>query len=202
MSKYEQRISEFAEGKQLVRLAQPLRDRADVACDACGSVQPRRLFALKDESSERYYFVGYNCLKQLMGLNVVRKRFCRESASAAWESEIAQRNDYIEDPSRVGLQSSDDSADSHPPPRCGIGIPVVFLISTKPLCPSRIRMATSGRGATRGGPERQYGSPGREMSKDTQPRWWSMTLGLLKHACETLGRIVPEERQRIRSMTR
>ena len=58
MSSYDERINQFAGGKQLVRMARPIRDRADALCDACGSAQPRILYVLQEQVSDRYYFVG------------------------------------------------------------------------------------------------------------------------------------------------
>lgn len=87
MSNYEQRLDEFAEGKRLVRLSKPIRDRADAKCDACGSIQPRTLYGQKDEETGRYYFVGDNCLKELVKRGAILRRFGRESGPAAYASE-------------------------------------------------------------------------------------------------------------------
>ncbi len=87
MSNYEQRLDEFAEGKRLVRLSKPVRDRADAKCDACGSIQPRTLYGQKDEDTGRYYFVGDNCLKELVKRGAILRRFGRESGPAAYERE-------------------------------------------------------------------------------------------------------------------
>ena len=66
MSSYEDRINEFAQGKRLIRLSRPLRDAANASCDACGSDLPRILYGLRDEASDRCYFVGDLCLKKLV----------------------------------------------------------------------------------------------------------------------------------------
>ena len=71
MTTYEQKIEEFARGKRLLRLAKPVRDCADGFCDACGSTQPRTLYALKDEKVDRHYFVGDNCQRELARRGVV-----------------------------------------------------------------------------------------------------------------------------------
>ena len=39
MPSYKDRINEFREGKPLIRLSHPVRDRADAICDACGSAE-------------------------------------------------------------------------------------------------------------------------------------------------------------------
>ena len=59
MSTYEQRITQFAQGKRLQRLPRPVRDQADNSCDACGSLLPRILYAVKDLETQRYHFLGY-----------------------------------------------------------------------------------------------------------------------------------------------
>lgn len=46
---YEKKLDEFVEGKTFSRLPRPVRDRADAWCDACGSLEPRLLFGLKEE---------------------------------------------------------------------------------------------------------------------------------------------------------
>ena len=91
MPSFEQKITEFAKGKRLLRLARPIRDRADAHCDACGSTQPRTLYALKDLASERHYFVGDTCLKELAKHGAVLRRYGRESGRAAYEIEIKLR---------------------------------------------------------------------------------------------------------------
>ncbi len=44
MATYEQKLTLFVQGKRLLRLPRPVRDRADACCDACGSTQPRTLY--------------------------------------------------------------------------------------------------------------------------------------------------------------
>ena len=73
MSAYERKLSEFSEGREFVRLTRPLRDRADASCDACGSTEPRTLYALKEEGTERFYFVGHHCLGELVRRGAVRR---------------------------------------------------------------------------------------------------------------------------------
>ena len=96
MLTYEQRLAEFAHGKRLLRLPRPIRCRADAYCDACGSSQPRTLYALKDLSRDRYHFVGDTCLTKLAKSGAVLKRYGRESGQKAYESEIAQRTQDLE----------------------------------------------------------------------------------------------------------
>ena len=91
MSNYEQRIKDFADGKTLVRLSRPVRDRADSSCDACGSTEPRTLYGLREHETGRFYFVGSNCLKELVRRHVILRRFGRTSAQEAYEEEMALR---------------------------------------------------------------------------------------------------------------
>ncbi len=91
MLSYEQKLAAFTEGKSLIRLPRPIRDRADSCCDACGSNHPRSLYALKDSESNRHYFVGNTCLKELVKLGVILRRFARESGQAAYENEMKLR---------------------------------------------------------------------------------------------------------------
>ena len=91
MSAYEYKLAEFAREKKLVRMSRPIRDRADVLCDACGSTQPRILYALKDTGSNRYYFVGGNCLQELVRRGAVLRRFSKESGQVAYSAEMQRR---------------------------------------------------------------------------------------------------------------
>ena len=90
MPTYEQKLAEFAQGKRLLRLARPIRDRADAFCDACGSTQPRTLYALEDLDSERHYFVGDTCLKELAKRGAIL-RYGRHSGWVAFENEMKLR---------------------------------------------------------------------------------------------------------------
>ena len=108
MFSYEQKLAAFIEGKSLIRLPRPIRDRADICCDACGSNHPRTLYALRDSASNRYYFVGNTCLKELVKLGVVLRRFGRESGQSAYETEIKLRT-----------SDSDDQSGSSPPDLAG-----------------------------------------------------------------------------------
>ncbi len=107
MTSYERKLDEFAEGKNLIRLSRPVRDRADATCDACGSTQPRILYALKDQDSERYHFVGVTCLEELVRRGVIRRRFGRESGQVAFEEEMKRR---AEEPKSVSVAGTDGAA--------------------------------------------------------------------------------------------
>lgn len=85
MPNYQQKLDDFAHGKRLLRLSRPVRDRADAFCDACGSTQPRILYALKDTASERYYFAGDTCFKELAKRGVILRRYSREAGHEAYE---------------------------------------------------------------------------------------------------------------------
>ena len=91
MVTYEEKLTAFAQGKRLLRLPRPIRDRADAFCDACGSTRPRTLCALKDLESGRYYFAGASCLKELASQGVILRRFGKESGRAAYELEMQLR---------------------------------------------------------------------------------------------------------------
>ncbi len=95
MPTYEQKLDQFAQGKRLLRLARPIRDRADAFCDACGSTQPRTLYALEDLDSERYYFVGDTCLKELAKRGAIL-RYGRHSGRVAFENEMKLRAQEFE----------------------------------------------------------------------------------------------------------
>jgi len=91
MTTYEQKLTGFAQGKRLNRLSRPVRDRADAFCDACGSTQPRTLYPLKELDTGRHYFVGDSCLKELMKLGAIPRRYGRESGQVAYETEMQLR---------------------------------------------------------------------------------------------------------------
>ena len=95
MSTYEHKLDEFASEKKLLRMSRPIRDRADVLCDACGSTQPRILYALKDTGSNRYYFVGGNCLQELVRRGAVLRRFSKESGQVAYSAEMQRRVEEV-----------------------------------------------------------------------------------------------------------
>jgi len=91
VSTYEEKLSEFSQGKRLQRLPHPVRDRADAYCDACGSSLPRTLYAIKDLESERYFFVGDTCLKELARRGAVLRSYGKESGQKSYESEMLIR---------------------------------------------------------------------------------------------------------------
>ena len=129
MPSYEQKLAAFIEGKSLIRLPRPIRDRADVCCDACGSNHPRTLYALKESGSNRHYFVGNTCLKELVKLGVILRRFGRESGQTAYETEMKLRTAGSEE------QSVHSSADPAGPADTRLdSVPTAF----DPLVPERI----------------------------------------------------------------
>src|SRR5437667_12828046 len=90
---YEAALDQFARGKRLARLAKYVRARSDDRCDACGSTLPRLLFGLKDAQTERYYFVGQNCLSWLLEARLVARARFRQSSETAYEREMKLRRD-------------------------------------------------------------------------------------------------------------
>ena len=91
MLRYEEKIARFAQGKKLLRLPRPVRGRADAFCDACGSTQPRTLYGLTDVDTQRHYFVGDSCLKELVERGYVLRRFGKQSGKQAYEDEMPLR---------------------------------------------------------------------------------------------------------------
>ena len=88
---YEKKLEQFVEGRIFARLRNHIRNKADAHCDACGSLEPSSLFGLKEENSNRLFFVGSECLRQISQRGTVRRQFCREDCQAAFEREMAQR---------------------------------------------------------------------------------------------------------------
>lgn len=88
---YEQKLTEVAQGRRFLRLPRPIRDRADALCDACGSTRPRTLYALEDPDSNRCFFVGDTCLKELVRLGAIL-RYGRHSDQAKFENEMRLRS--------------------------------------------------------------------------------------------------------------
>ena len=95
MTTYEQKLTLFSQGKRLLRLPRPVRNRADAFCDACGSTWPRTLYPLKELDSGRHYFVGDTCLKELAKLGAIPRRYGRESGQKAYESEMELRTQEL-----------------------------------------------------------------------------------------------------------
>ena len=117
MGQYQQRLDEFARGKELVRLSRPVRDRADSFCDACGSNQPRVLFALKETGSDRCYFVGRSCLQELARRGAILRRFGKERGQVAYEEEMRRRAQESENSKPAATMEKDPSSSprSEPP---------------------------------------------------------------------------------------
>ena len=142
MPTYEQKLAEFAQGKRLLRLARPIRDRADAFCDARGSTQPRTLYALADMDTERHYFVGDTCLKELAKCGAVF-RYGRRSGREAFESEMKLRALEYGADSKGGAtvngtarpkpdedKSSVDSTQPNPPNDAQLPFPAILVIET------------------------------------------------------------------------
>lgn len=92
MASYDERITSFADGKQLQRLRQPVRSRGDGFCDACGSPQASTLYGLRDRASDRVFFVGATCLQELSRKGVVIRLFGKQSATVAYDKEMQLRH--------------------------------------------------------------------------------------------------------------
>ena len=93
MDSYDERIMSFADGKQLQRLRQPVRSGGDGFCDACGSPQASTLYGLRDKASDRVFFVGATCLKELSRKGVVVRPFGKQSATVAYDKEMQLRHE-------------------------------------------------------------------------------------------------------------
>ncbi|MDA0988873.1 MAG: sugar transferase [Chloroflexi bacterium] len=106
---YDERISSFAEGKQLQRLRRPVRSRGDGFCDACGSPQPSTLYGLRDKAGEQVYFVGSTCLQALSRKGVVVRAFGRQSATTAYDAEMHRRDEEASTSRSIG-----EAAIEHP----------------------------------------------------------------------------------------
>ena len=91
MNGYEARLAAFADGRRLLRLRHPVPNDAAMACDACGSAEPRWLHLLKDEATGRYALVGSNCVRALTELGAVRRRYAPDVAAQAYADELAYR---------------------------------------------------------------------------------------------------------------
>jgi len=105
---YEERLRAFAEGKRLGQLSKAVRDPEAGMCDACGSALPRTLFGLKDTVSDRYYFVGQNCLSSLKASGLVARARYRQSAEVAYRREMEKRLN------EAGASSDQPSASTGP----------------------------------------------------------------------------------------
>ena len=125
MPTYEERLTSFAQGKKLLRLPRPIRDRADASCDACGSVLPRTLYALKDLDFGRHFFVGDTCLRELVKLGVVLRRFAKESGQAAYEPEMQLRGEETAGPEQDLRPANGPSTVSS---GAQTNFPIVFII--------------------------------------------------------------------------
>ena len=141
---YEQRINNFAEGKSLLRLARPIRNRADAFCDACGSAQARKLYGLADPNAERHYFVGETCLKELAKRGVILRRFGKESGQLAYAAEmklrsLQQGHDNIK-PADKGTSSATAAIKRR---QSGGGCPAPKVNEKEPLSPISLLIETA-----------------------------------------------------------
>ena len=118
MTTYESKLDVFANGKTLIRLAHQVRDRADARCDACGSTQPRILTGLRDPDSDRYFFVGDTCLKELMNRRVISRGYGRNSGPAAYDAEMRIRSAELKN---VSLDNTEDGTSSEERSRVSMG---------------------------------------------------------------------------------
>ena len=91
MLRYEEKIAKFAQDKKFLRLPRPVRGHGDALCDACGSTQPRTLYGLTDVTTQRHYFVGDSCLKELVKGGFILRRFGKQSGKQAYEDEMQLR---------------------------------------------------------------------------------------------------------------
>jgi hypothetical protein len=88
----EERLDAFAEGRRFARMSQPVRNRADSWCDACGSIQARVLFGVQEQGTKEVYFVGEHCLQELAARGAIVRRFLRLSAEEAYAARCAARD--------------------------------------------------------------------------------------------------------------
>ena len=210
MPAYEQKLAEFAQGKRLLRLARPIRDRADAFCDACGSTQPRTLYALEDLDSERHYFVGDTCLKELAKRGAIL-RYGRHSGRVAFEKEMKLRaQEFQADGGTNADEAHTQSRVSRSPPLSPLHptlatMPnVSFLASwlsrlwrdTKPLHPRFPRATVISAGVTPKSPgTTKCGAKGEKGVWSWRRRKWTVSMPL-GNAFTGLGRRpVPAARQ-------
>ena len=130
MATYQERLTEFSEGKRLNRLPDPIKDCANTACDACGSSQPRVLSVVKDQSAKRYYFLGDHCLRELMKRGAVNRRFARESAEKAYEQEMRFRAQGLQQSLDSGSQPGNSLAPAQPGGSAPAGSPIILVSKT------------------------------------------------------------------------
>jgi hypothetical protein len=93
MRSYQERLDAFAEGRTFARMSRPIRNRADGWCDACGSVQARILFGVKDERSRKVYFVGERCLQQTAERGAIVRRFSKDNADEVYALRYARQDE-------------------------------------------------------------------------------------------------------------
>ena len=136
MRSYEGKLKEFAAGKRLLRLARPIRDRADACCDACSSTQPRILRALRDEVTGRHFFVGDTCLKGLVKAGAVLRRFGRESGPAVYEDEVQRRAQALDGANPNGDSGKDSARSDAEAGPLGVDARPALVPQISPLVPT------------------------------------------------------------------
>ncbi len=114
MPSYHQRLTEFSEKKRLQRLPDSIRDPSSPFCDACGSTLPRTLNVVKDLETARSYFLGDNCLNELMKRGAISRRFARESGEEAYKQEMGLRSREETSSLPQGRLSTSDSMGGFP----------------------------------------------------------------------------------------
>ncbi len=81
---YEERLSQFVQGKRLRRFRGMLRTPRNTFCDACGSSLPSYLLGLRDMETRRDYFVGANCTSRLSQMLVLERPYVKADIVAAY----------------------------------------------------------------------------------------------------------------------
>ena len=114
MPSYHQRLTEFSEKKRLQRLPDSIRDPSNPFCDACGSTLPRTLYVVKDLETSRWYFLGDNCLKELLKRGAISRRFARESGEEAYKEEMLLRSREKPDSPPQGSHSTNPPIEGFP----------------------------------------------------------------------------------------
>jgi hypothetical protein len=154
MSRYEERLDAFAEGRRFARMSRPVRNRADTWCDACGSVQARVLFGLKDERSEQVYFVGEHCLQELAERGVIVRRFLRQRAEAAYAVRCERRQAAVSRETPTGEDARSVAAEGSTEGAGGTQALAAFLVIAaseggSDACPIVVPMSLGGAPAER-----------------------------------------------------
>ena len=81
---YQDKLDNFSRGKSFVKLRGGVRNSTGELCEACGSGQPGWLYGIRELLTGLDHFVGYNCLRELMGKKVVLQGRVRETTEEAF----------------------------------------------------------------------------------------------------------------------